>query len=113
MRLIDANALHKEISEWPESVMYKDWVQAAIANAQSITPPPNAPLTLDELREMDGDPGWAVRVDGEFRPFWMLVDVEDESASNRLYAAMFEDYGTGWLAYRRRPEEAGKEDTPE
>lgn len=66
---------------------------------------PTPPLTLDELREMDGDPVWVVQVDGEFRPFWMLVDVEDESASNRLYAAMFEDYGTGWLAYRRKPEE--------
>ena len=26
VRPIDANALHAEISKWPESVMYKDWV---------------------------------------------------------------------------------------
>jgi len=32
MRLIDADELHAEISKWPESVMYKDWVQSAIAN---------------------------------------------------------------------------------
>ena len=43
-RAIDANALHAEISKWPESVMYKDWVQSAIANAPTLTPP-NEPLT--------------------------------------------------------------------
>ena len=44
VRPIDANALHAEISKWPESVMYKDWVQSAIANAPTLTPP-NEPLT--------------------------------------------------------------------
>ena len=39
VRPIDANALHAEISKWSESVMYKDWVQSAIANAPTITPP--------------------------------------------------------------------------
>ena len=38
VRPIDANALHAEISKWPESVMYKDWVQSAIANAPTLTP---------------------------------------------------------------------------
>lgn len=36
MRLIDADALHSEISKWPESVMYKDWVQSAIATAPTV-----------------------------------------------------------------------------
>lgn len=57
VRPIDANALHAEISKWPESVMYKDWVQSAIANAPTLTPP-NEPLIPDELREMDGEPVW-------------------------------------------------------
>lgn len=39
VRLIDANALHAEISKWQESVMYKDWVQSAIATAPTITQP--------------------------------------------------------------------------
>lgn len=37
VRPIDANALHAEISKWPESVMYKDWVQSAIATAPTLT----------------------------------------------------------------------------
>lgn len=56
VRSIDANALHAEISKWPESVMYKDWVQSAIANAPTLTPP-NEPLSIEQLREMDG-PVW-------------------------------------------------------
>lgn len=39
MRLIDADALHAEISKWPESVMYKDWVQSAIAISPTIPAP--------------------------------------------------------------------------
>ena len=39
VRPIDANALHAEISKWPEPVMYKDWVQSAIATAPTLTPP--------------------------------------------------------------------------
>lgn len=46
MRMIDADALHAEISAWPESIMYKDWVQSAIANAPTLTQP-NEPLTCD------------------------------------------------------------------
>ena len=35
-RLIDADELHAEISKWPDSVMYKDWVQSAIATAPTV-----------------------------------------------------------------------------
>lgn len=47
VRPIDANALHAEISKWPESVMYKDWVQSAIANAPTLTPP-NGWVSVEE-----------------------------------------------------------------
>ena len=39
MRLIDADTLHEVISAWPEPVMYKEWVQSAIASAPTITQP--------------------------------------------------------------------------
>jgi len=107
MRLIDANALHKEISEWPESVMYKDWVQAAIANAQTITPPPNAPLTLDELREMDGGPVWCEKF--EWRICYGVSDFRGclcmETGAGSCI--QLNDYGKTWRAYRCRPEEGG------
>ena len=102
VRPIDANALHAEISKWPESVMYKDWVQSAIANAPTLTPP-NEPLTLEELREMGGQPYWHVGLREESPPpHWNILDP--------FYAKHIEDYkyGENWLAYRRPPE--GEED---
>ena len=54
IRPIDANALHAEISKWPKPVMYKDWVQSAIATAPTLTPP-NEWVSVDEkLPENDG-----------------------------------------------------------
>ena len=39
--------------------------------------PPNDPLTLEELREMDGEPVWITKMDGS-GGVWMLVDTEYE-----------------------------------
>ena len=70
----------------------------------------NPPLTLEELREMDGEPVWIIpmRGSGGFCT-WMLVDAEYElcrEAHGEM--AVFEDYGKTWLAYRRKPgEESG------
>ena len=65
------------------------------------------PLTLDELRGMDGEPVWIVpmRGSGGFCT-WMLVDAEYElcrEAHGEM--AVFENCGKTWLAYRRKPEE--------
>lgn len=53
IRQIDANALHAEISKWPESVMYKDWVQSAIANAPTITQPEVDQSPVETLNSID------------------------------------------------------------
>lgn len=88
---------------------YKECVMALIdvVNAQpAVTPPPNDPLTLEELREMDGEPVWVLSLGGRSEPCWMLVDVEYElcrEAHGGL--AIFDTYEKTWLAYRRRPEE--------
>ncbi len=69
------------------------------------------PLTLDELREMDGEPVWIVpmRGSGGFCT-WMLVDAEYElcrEAHGEM--AVFENCGKTWQAYRRRPVGKGME----
>lgn len=106
-RPIDANALHAEISKWPESVMYKDWVQSAIANAPTLTPP-NEPMTFEERREMDGKPVW---LDDE--KTWGILQVLDD---NNVDAVFLSPRGCvcvksviGKKIYRRPPE--GEEDT--
>lgn len=66
--------------------------------------PPNEPLTLEELREMGGQPYWHVGLREESPPpHWNILDP--------FYAKHIEDYryGENWLAYRRPPE--GEVDT--
>lgn len=84
MRMIDADALHAEISSWPESIMYKDWVQSAIASAPTLTQP-NEPLTLDELQEMDGQPVWVEELNR-----WALVDLM-YFRGDELIVVLFDD----------------------
>lgn len=112
MRPIDADAVHGEISKWPESVMYKDWVQSAIANAPTIAPPPNDPLTLEELREMDGEPVWVVEING-YPPHWGLVywcrknkrDIVYVTINNGASICAETSMTAGVKIYRRKPEE--------
>ena len=74
----------------------------------------NAPLTLDELRQMDGDPVWVVY--DEDAGMWALVEVLEESIflTNNLggrseYAADVELEDDGITVYRQKPEEARHE----
>lgn len=64
---------------------------------------PNEPLTLDELREMEGEPVWAECLIQGSLSCWGYRD-EDGVCG---YCASFsdDDYGGYWLAYRRKPEQ--------
>ncbi len=60
---------------------------------------PNEPLTIEQLREMGGQPYWHVGLREESSPpHWNILDP--------FYAKHIKDYryGENWLAYRRPPE---------
>ena len=69
---------------------------------------PNAPLSLDELREMDGEPVYIVY--GEWKD-WRIPDFIDIGAYKGFIrftdksAEPIAEYGKNWIAYRRKPEE--------
>ena len=72
------------------------------------------PLTLDELRKMDGEPVWVVY--GEDEGVWALVEVCEESIflTNNLggrteYADDVELEDDGLTVYRQKPKEADNE----
>ena len=97
------------------------WARKAL---QSTLTQPNEPLTLEELREMDGHPVWVKQLKGlsvcdtdwavvefrlepdvkhdKIRVWWPGSEDEDTPSED--------DYGKTWLAYRRPPE--GEEETP-
>ena len=83
---------------------YDDWAEIidALEHLSTLTPP-NEPLTLEELREMGGQPYWHVGLREESPPpHWNILDP--------FCAKRIEDYkyGENWIAYRRPPE--GEED---
>ena len=67
---------------------------------------PNPLLTMDELREMDGQPVWVTSTNNGRGRSWALVDRKYE-VCREVYGglAVFENYGKTWLAYRYKPEE--------
>ena len=73
---------------------------------------PNEPLTIEQLREMDGEPVYVHNLFPAKRKFewqWALVCKERGNAEATTYTYRFLDYGKTWIAYRRPPE--GEEDT--
>lgn len=70
----------------------------------------NAPLTLEELREMDGEPVFIKCLFNDELSSYVVADKRRDSAGifTRLFYASFDYYGDEWLAYRRRPEVSGK-----
>ena len=116
MRLIDAEPIIEMLkrvrkdADSPRRDLDLLNLQQLLEFVPEIALPPNTPLTLEELREMDGEPVWIIpmRGSGGFRT-WMLVDAEYElcrEAHGEM--AVFENCGKTWLAYRRRPEEGTK-----
>lgn len=67
-----------------------------------------SPLTLNQLREMDGQPVWVVDVGPHkwYGPGWAIVDRDNclVRTVKNWNAVFFESYGERWLAYRRPPE---------
>lgn len=68
-------------------------------NAQPTFTPQNELLTLDQLREMDGEPVWV-----ELYRAWALVEVK-QNGSIMFYGNSFScSYSRTWKVYRFRPD---------
>lgn len=115
MRLIDADSLRGRVCEVflcaePGSAEERRFalMLGLIDSAPTITPPPNDPLTLDELREMDGEPVWVRELAEPGRGQWRIIKGPWYDVGLHLDGFGMlecEDTGKTWLAYRRKPEE--------
>ena len=101
---------------WDRANQIIDLFDAApVAESES-----NEPLTLDELREMDGAPVWIVNVSAinQFKGHWDICDWENGERVIFPYCMEepnLDDYDpeeklgiAGGRAYRRKPEEGAK-----
>lgn len=68
-------------------------------NAHSV------PLTLDELRKMDGEPVWVQSPGVPEYGRWAIVEGVGENCLFLHDDFTCHDYGKTWLAYRHKPEE--------
>ena len=100
---------------WPDSryTILREALDMAVKALEDVTDKnvgKNEPLTLDELRKMDGKPVWVVY--DEDAGMWALNEVCEESIflTNNLggrteYAANVELEDDGITVYRQKPEE--------
>ena len=65
----------------------------------------NKPLTLDELREMGGDPVWVQSPGIPEYGRWAIVEGAGENCLFLHDDFTCHDYGKTWLAYRQKPED--------
>ena len=104
----------------PQNVEAVRWSVKALKFMQRSTlTPPNEPLAIEQLREMDGEPVWCKWLLPEDRAIeqgkWFIVISGDKAgleikrpAEYGCHFCKIDDYGKTWLAYRRPPE--GTED---
>ena len=70
-RMIDADRLLRELTALSHGQVWPGWTYDGIRlliERQPTLTPPNEPLTLEQLREMDGEPVWVTPLG-----FWALV----------------------------------------
>lgn len=72
--------------------------------------PPNAPLTLEQLRRMDGEPVWVENLDVSGKSMWAIVQIwTDDTLIMRgahQCGCLIDRYSIGqrYRVYRRKPE---------
>lgn len=85
------------------------WMPLPAPPGKGNNVPTNEPLTIEELREMNGEPVWIVDVGPHkwYGPGWAIVERENclVRTVKNWNPVFFEKYGERWLAYRRPPEE--------
>ena len=89
----------------PCGVELCDALDMAIAALRQQGQERNAPLTLDELRQMDGEPVWVQSPGVPEYGRWAIVEGVGENCLFLHDDFTCHDYGKVWLAYRQKPEE--------
>ena len=113
LRPIDAYTLNNALvslynnteDETEKSILRR--VMQMVVHAPTLTPP-NEALTMEQLREMDGEPVWVQTPGIPKYGCWVIVaGVDTEYGQRTLYCQgdyTCRNYGRDWIAYRRPPE---------
>ena len=112
-RAIDGELLELEIANIANKLAKSDAQKAlmgrvmyCVEHIPTLTPP-NKPLTLEQLREMDGEPVYMVDLTGgTLWDQWIIFERHTYDGFIPRGGGYFgcASYGVKWLAYRRPPE---------
>ncbi|MCR1907473.1 hypothetical protein [Flavonifractor plautii] len=112
-RAIDGELLELEIANIANKLAKSDAQKAlmgrvmyCVEHMPTLTPP-NKPLTLEQLREMDGEPVYMVDLTGgTLWDQWIIFERHTYDGFIPRGGGYFgcASYGGKWLAYRRPPE---------
>lgn len=115
MRPIDADFAKERIKKSDLTSREKIAFLLILEDVPILAPPPNDPLTLEELREMSRDWVWIKLLVPLYRmETGYYIKNTKFSDADEFYcgypdivmrALPYAGYGDVWLAYRRRPEE--------
>ena len=89
----------------PETGSFSEWLAEYLVAHISTIIRPNEPLTLEQLREMDGDPVWFENMSGGR---WCIVYADYHCLVGKMFGVTFEEAERTGRVYRRPPE--GDED---
>ena len=112
MGLLKEQYLHNKSMNHGEAAKAWQGAMQLLYDMPTLTPP-NEPLTLEQLREMNEEPVWVQNLEEPEKSQWRLLYWDRgkylvlQGISVRGY--LLEEYGESWLAYRRPPE--GEKDT--
>lgn len=105
-------------SEEPMQLYILTRIEELEKQVSDLIPPPNDPLTLEELREMDGEPVFLetgmVDIREQIIAEWDILVEHDEDCfffTRKARGFLSKNYGKTWLACRRRPEEGDEHGT--
>ena len=106
-RAIDGDALYQEFEAmaWYDNAD-RDLAEDMLLRMPTLTPP-NEPLTLEQLREMDGEPVYMVDLTGgTLWDQWIIFERHTYDGFIPRGGGYFgcASYWVKWLAYRRPPE---------
>ena len=98
---------------WPDSryTILREALDMAISalRQQECVGEVNKALTLDELRQMDGEPVWVQSPGIPEYGRWAIVEGVGENCLFLRDDFTCHDYGKTWLAYRQKPEDGHDE----
>ena len=93
---------------WPDSryTILREALDMAVKALEDVTDKDvwkNEPLTLGELRKMDGEPVWVQSPGIPEYGRWAIVEGAGENCLFLHDDFTCHDYGKTWLAYRQKP----------